>query len=191
MELDRPEILARLKQRDPDALALVFDSFANKIYPLALGILNDEQQADGVVQDTFLKLIKHIDSFEGKSKLGTWLYRIAYNEAQQRIRRAKPHLDFNHIVEDDLLPACLVDWQSIPESQSHGSEALQEMQNAVDNLSEALRAVFILRDVEEVSTQETATILNISESAVKVRLHRARLILREKLSTYFMEYDAT
>lgn len=191
MELDRPEILARLKQRDPDALALVFDSFANKIYRLALGILNDEQQADGVVQDTFLKLIKHIDSFEGKSKLGTWLYRIAYNEAQQRIRRAKPHLDFNHIAEDDLLPACLVDWQSIPESQLHGSEALQEMQEAVNKLSEALRAVFILRDVEEVSTQETATILNISESAVKVRLHRARLILREKLSTYFMEYDAT
>lgn len=97
----------------------------------------------------------------------------------------------SRFAENDFLPQCLVDWQSIPESQFKSHEALEEMEKAVNSLGEALRSVFILRDVEELSTRETAAILNISESAVKVRLHRARLILREKLSDYFMESDVT
>jgi RNA polymerase sigma-70 factor, ECF subfamily len=186
--LDELKLIESLKKRDTQALAAVFEQYANKIYRLALGILDDEQQADGVVQDTFLKLIKHIDNFEGRSNIGTWLYRVGYNEAQQRLRRIKPQVSLTELEADDLLPTCFVDWQAVPEHQLSSNEALEMMTKAIQELSPALRTVFILRDEQELSTQETAEILAISESAVKVRLHRARLALREKLATYFTEY---
>lgn len=188
LENPSQHVVAALKRRDPQALAQVFEQYANKIYRLAVGILHDEQQADGVVQDTFLKLIEHIDHFEGRSSIGTWLYRVAYNEAQGRLRRRKPQVPLNEGDGEEFMPACLIDWETVPDSILGSDEAMQEMKRAAESLSPALRAVFFLRDVEEFSTRETAAILNISPAAVKVRLHRARLALREKLASYFEEY---
>lgn len=189
--LETNDLLESLKKRDPAALSTVFEVYANKIYRLALGILNDEQQADGIVQDTFLKLIHNIDSFEGKSSVGTWLYRVAYNECQQRLRKLKPQLELDDTSDDaNSMPTCLVDWQNVPEAMLTNQEALDQMEHAIESLSPTLRTVFVLRDVEEFSTQETADILSISPSAVKVRLHRARLALREYLANYFAEYSA-
>lgn len=185
---DEQQLIHALQQRDPDALSQVFERYANKIYRLAVGILQDEQQADGVVQNTFLTLIEKVDQFDGRAHISTWLYRVAYNEAMGRIRRQKPRVDLDALQAQDIIPACLIDWQDIPEQVIGSNEAMGIMQAALSELSPALQAVFQLRDVEELSTQETADILNISESAVKVRLHRARLALREKLSTYFEEY---
>jgi RNA polymerase sigma-70 factor, ECF subfamily len=185
---DETALIAALQQGDQAALATVFEHYSHKIYRLALRILHDEQQSDGVVQDTFLKLIEHIDTFEGRSSIGTWLYRVAYNEALGRVRRVKPQLDMDTLQEDALMPACLIDWQTLPEQALNSREALTQMENAVAALSPTLRAVFELRDVEELSTRETAEILDISEAAVKVRLHRARLALREYLVVYFEEY---
>ena len=188
--LENTELWTALQQRDPTALSTVFELYANKIYRLAIGILNDEQQADGVVQDTFVKLINHIDSFQGKSSVGTWLYRVAYNECQQRLRKMRPQVELDDTAdESDLMPTCLVDWQNVPETMFTSQEALDQMEHAIESLSPTLRIVFSLRDVEEFSTQETADILNISPSAVKVRLHRARLALREYLANYFAEYS--
>jgi RNA polymerase sigma-70 factor (ECF subfamily) len=185
MAVDEQALIQALKARDPEALDRVFRAYSDKIYRLAANMLNDEQQADGIVQDTFLKLIQHIDKFEGRSAVGTWLYRVAYNECLQRIRRAKPQLDLDDMSDDDLMPTCLVNWDALPEQAITNAEAMDEMQRAVESLSPTLRAVFVLRDIEELSVKETANILEISESAVKVRLHRARLALRERLATYF------
>jgi RNA polymerase sigma-70 factor (ECF subfamily) len=186
---DETALIAALKQREPQALAQAFELYAAVIYRLALSILHDEQQADGVVQDTFLKLIEHIDGFEGRARLSTWLYRVAYHECTGRIRRAKPLLNLDDFPEDEtVLPAHFVDWQTLPEQALSSRETADQIQQAIDGLPPTLRLVFILRDVEECSTRQTADILGLTEAAVKVRLHRARLALREALAAYFEEY---
>ncbi len=184
---DERTLVAGLKRRDPAVLSAAFERFADKLYRLAVGLLHDEQAADGVVQDTFLALIEHVDSFEERAGIGTWLYRVAYNEAMMRVRRSRPQVELDDADDIDVMPAKLVDWQTIPDQVLSSVEASAEMQRAIDALSPGLRSVFVLRDVEEMSTAETARILNLSEAAVKVRLHRARLTLREKLSAYFEE----
>jgi RNA polymerase sigma-70 factor (ECF subfamily) len=180
-------LIDSLQRRDPQALAALFERYANPIYRLAARLLNDEQQADGVVQNTFMALIEHIDQFEGRSGLGTWLYRVAYNECMGRIRAAAPLVELEPLVEGELLPTNLIDWDSVPESVVLDSESRQQMAAAIESLPPTLRAVFILRDVEELSVHETATALGLSEAAVKVYLHRARLHLRERLAGYFGE----
>ncbi len=185
---DEQALIAALRRRDKNALAEIFDRYSDRIYRLALSVLSDEQAADGVVQDTFMTLIERIDTFEGRSRLGTWLYRVAYNNALSRLRSLKPQLDLDGFDEDDVpIPANLVDWQTTPEELLGSAEAMAEVSRAVETLNPALRAVFLLRDVEELSTQETADALGISPGAVKVRLHRARLALREALAGYFSE----
>jgi RNA polymerase sigma-70 factor (ECF subfamily) len=184
-------LVERLRQRDPDALARVFEMQSDKIYRLAVSILRDEQQADGVVQDTFLKLIEAIDGFEGRSRLDTWLYRVAYNECLGRMRRAKPDVSLDDFLDGDFMPDNFVSWEQVPDDDLRSEEAQREMQAAISTLPSILSAVFTLRDIEGLSTRETATILGISESAVKVRLHRARLLLREKLADYFQEWVRT
>jgi RNA polymerase sigma-70 factor (ECF subfamily) len=179
-------LVSALKQRDPEALATLFECYADKIYRLAVGLVHDEQQADGIVQDTFLALIKHIDRFEGRSLISTWLYRVAYNESLMCLRRQHPDINIDEL-DDGVMPDCMIDWHTIPEKVMSSTEAAREMECAIASLSPSLRAVFTLRDIEECSTYETAEILGISEAAVKVRLHRARLALRERLSVYFAE----
>lgn len=184
-------LIAALKRREQAALAEVFQRYADKIYRLAVGLLHDEQQADGVVQNTFLSLIEHIDNFEGRSSIGTWLYRVAYNEVQGRIRRVKPDVELDNLPDVEVMPTHFIDWRQMPEQMMSGSEAREQIDKAINSLSTTLREVFILRDIEELSTSETAHILNLTESAVKVRLHRARLLLRERLAIYFEEYART
>ena len=184
---DEQVLIAALQQRDPQAFAYTFDQYANKIYRLGLSIVHDEQMADGVVQETFIKLFDHIERFEQKSQLSTWIYRVAYNEALIRLRRQNPLADWDDFEDDEVMPAALVDWQSLPEEVVSSEEAIHEMEQAIAQLSPALRLVFTLRDVEELSVRQTAEIMGISESAVKVRLHRARLLLREHLASYFEE----
>lgn len=185
---EEEQILALLRQGDESALAQLYDTYAPRIYRLAIGILTDTQQADTVVQETFIKLIKHIDQFEGRSRISTWLYRVAYNHSLGILRRARPMIDLDEVNEELFIPAAMVDWSDIPDTELSNQEAMQQVQNAIEMLSPALKAVFVLRDIEELSTRETASILQISESAVKVRLHRARLVLRETLAEYFEEY---
>lgn len=187
---DSQQLLMALRRRDPQALAILFEQHADAIHRLALNVLGgDAQQADGVVQDTFIALIKHVDQFEGRARIGTWLYRVAYNEALRRLRRARPQLALDDALDEDLpTPASLFDWRDLPEEALRQQEAREVMQAAIDALPAALRATFTLRDVQELSTREVAEILGISEAAVKVRLHRARLALREALSAYFEEY---
>lgn len=183
------ELLAALRRRDTDAFSFLFETYSDKIYRLAVGILEDENEAEGVVQDTFLRLFAKLDQFEGRSKLGTWLYRVAYNAAVDRLRQRRPTLSMD-VGEDEAeipIPVIQADWQQGPENLLAKSEIAAELDKAIAALPEKFRVIFILREIEELSTQETAAIAGISVSATKVRLHRARLFLREQLAESMTE----
>jgi RNA polymerase sigma-70 factor, ECF subfamily len=191
---ETPIDLEALKNHDKRAFAKVVHQNSDHIYYLALKMLGNPQDAEDVLQETFIKAFNHIESFEGRSKLSTWLYRIAVNESLMLIRKRKKNI--THIDDDiktdkgDLIPKQIVDWCCLPEKELLSAETMVHLQDAIDTLSEANRAAFILRDIEGLSTREAAETLDISESAVKVRLMRARMQLREALSNYFSDYMA-
>ena len=186
MTCNDQQLLDGLRKHDPQALSTAFDCFSDRIYRLAVSLLQDEQQADGVVQDSFITLIEHIDRFEGRAAISTWLYRVAYNNCMGRLRKKRPTVEIDaHDDPDILMPTQLLDWRTLPEAVISADETQDQITQAVEQLSPALRAVFLMRDVEDFSTEETAAALGISLSAVKVRLHRARLQLREALASYF------
>lgn len=181
---DAALLLAALRNRESEAFTYLFEQYSDKVYRLAVSLLKDEVAAEGVVQDAFLRLIERLDQFEGRSNLGTWLYRIAYNLSVDRLRQQKPDLMLEDEPEDGRLPApvYLADWSQWPEQMLTDAEVTAELDKAIAALPEKFRVVFILREVEGLSTQETADITNLSLSATKVRLHRARLFLREQLT---------
>lgn len=181
--------LEALRQKDKHAFVRLVDQYSDRIYRVGLKMLGNEQDAEDVLQETFIKALNNIEKFEGRSKLSTWLYRIAVNESLMLIRKRKDtHISLDTDVEtdqNDLLPRQITDWCCLPEKELVNSETRQHIRTAIDELSIANRAVFLLRDVEGLSTKETAEVLDISKSAVKVRLMRARMQLREDLTSFF------
>jgi len=154
-------------------------------------MLENPQDAEDVLQETFIKAYRGLKNFDGRSRLSTWLYRIATNEALMVIRRGQKvtvSIDEPFQEEDDLAePRQFVDWCCLPEEELMTSEARRHLDHAIDALPPSLRVVFVLRDLEGLSTAEAGDVLNLSETAVKTRLSRARLRLRESLSGYFKE----
>jgi RNA polymerase sigma-70 factor (ECF subfamily) len=188
--LKEQKLLSALRNRDADAFAILFETYSDRIYRLAVGLLEDEAEAEGVVQDTFMRLFEKLDQFEGRSKLGTWLYRVAYNLCQDRLRKRRPVSALAVDIDDDEaipIPAIYVDWSQVPERYLSEAEITAELDRAIATLPPRLKAVFMLREIEGLSTKECAEVLEISDSAAKVRLHRARLLLREQLAMYFTE----
>jgi len=183
------ELLERIRAGDISACDDCVRIHSHAIYRLALRLMRDPADAEDVVQETFLSAFKGIDRFDGRSGLSTWLYRIAFNAAMMRLRRRRPEfvpVDRADEQEEDLpIPEAMVDWCLLPEQELVRSEAREEMERAIGELPPKLRAVFVMRELEELSTEETAQALGLSEQAVKTRLHRARLLLRERLSSYF------
>jgi len=181
--------LEALRKKDKRAFAQLVDQNSDHIYRLSLRLTGNPQDAEDVVQETFIKAFNNVESFEGRSKVSTWLYRIATNEALMLLRRRKDgitHIDEGvETDEGEIMPIQIVDWCCLPEQEIMTEETRQVLQDAALQLSSANRAAFLLRDVEGLSTQEAAEALDISESALKVRLMRARLQLREALSDYF------
>jgi RNA polymerase sigma-70 factor (ECF subfamily) len=181
--------LEALKRKDKHAFAHLVDQNSAPIYRLALKMVGNEQDAEDVLQETFIKAYDHLDDFEGRSKVSTWLYRIAVNESLMLLRKHKnseSHIDAGIETDDgDILPVQIVDWCCLPEKELMSSEARKHIRKAIKTLSDTNRAAFLLRDVEGLSTRDTAEALNISESAVKVRLMRARMQLREELTGFF------
>lgn len=187
--IDDLELLPALRRRDAAAFAQLFDAYSDKVYRLAVGLLGDEDEAEGVVQDTFMRLLDRLDQFEGRARLGTWLYRVAYNLSIDQIRKRGRALSLVDDLDDDQipLPAVFADWRDAPEVWLDSAELSEKLDQAIASLPPKLRAVFILREIEGATTAECAQVLGISEGAAKVRLHRARLLLRERLAEYFME----
>lgn len=180
------EILERLKAGDPEGCTLCVRAHSDELYRLAYRMLHDPAAAEDVVQDTFVNAFKGLDKFDGRAALGTWLFRIAYNNALMRLRSRRPTAPLEAETDGeglDLTPV-VVRWNDQPEEIVERHETAEVLERAIDSLPTSLKTVFQLRDIEERSTEETAEILGASRAAVKVRLHRARLALREKLSGY-------
>ncbi len=188
---DDVQLVTRLQAGDQAAYAQLVEEYAGRVYRLALRMLGNEADAEDVLQETFMSAFKSIDRFEARSSLGTWLYRIATNAALMRLRRKEPEqVSVDEPVEGedgDLIPRQFFDFCCLPEDDLLRDEALQEMMQAVEELPETLRSVFVLREMEGLSTEETADMLGLSVSAVKSRLMRARLKLRDRLSHYFAQ----
>jgi RNA polymerase sigma-70 factor (ECF subfamily) len=182
-----------LRAGDPAAYRQLVDENSPKIYSMALGLLGDEQEAEDVLQETFLSAFQAIDRFEGRSKLSTWLYRIGYNASLMRLRKRGRMTTFSldqptgEAADNQHDSRHLVDWSALPDDQLLSAEAREEMNRAIAELPETLRSTFILRDIQGLSGAETADVLGITVQAVKNRLHRARLKLRDQLSGYFVE----
>jgi RNA polymerase sigma-70 factor, ECF subfamily len=183
--------LEALQSGDRAEFARLVDMYYGIIYRLALRMLNNPQDAEDILQETFLKAYRHIQSFDGRSKVSTWLYRIATNEALMFLRRRQPHLvsieePFENN-EGEGEPLHIVDWCCIPEDELMTAEARLHLDEAIGKLPHSLRIVFILREIENLSTKEASEVLDLSETAVKTRLSRARLRLRDELSVYYGE----
>ncbi len=185
------DLLQGIRSADPTAaFEALFEMYADRIYRLALGMLGDPQMAEDVVQETFLSAISHRMGFEGRSRLGTWLVRIAYNASINRLRRRREDPLLEENAEEDgapVMPLTFLEWERTPEQLLATGEVHQQVTLAVRSLPKNLLSVFLLRDVEGLSTEDTAEALGLSISAVKVRLHRARMALRERLTGYFSE----
>ena len=184
-------LIERIRRGDKSACAECVERHSPGVYRVALRLTGNEVEAEDVVQETFLSAFKAIDTFEGRSSLATWLYRITHNAALMRLRRVRPDQvsvdDEEAFGEGTIIPSQLHDWCCLPEQDFESSEARAELEQAIRDLPEKLRVVFVMRELEGLSTEETAEVLDVSIDVVKVRLHRARLQLRERLSAYFTE----
>ena len=189
LEIEDSILVERAREGDRDAFSELVERHARKIFRLARHITRNDDDAADVLQDAFLKAYSRLDQFHGDSKFYTWLVRIAVNEALMRLRKRRGDrtvsLDQELETEDGAMRREVPDEAEDPE-QAYGREETRVMlERAIDSLADSYRSVFVLRDVEGLSTEETAEMLDLSISAVKSRLLRARLQLRDKLRRRF------
>jgi RNA polymerase sigma-70 factor, ECF subfamily len=167
--------------------------YDRNVFRIAQHITQNREDAEDVVQDAFLKAYQNLGNFQENSKFYTWLVRIAVNEALMKLRRRRPErmvsLDEDVKTEDDSVPREVADWSPNPEQQYTQAELREILDRTIHGLPATFRTVFVLRDVEGLSTEETAEALSLSVPAVKSRLLRARLQLRERLNKFFQRRD--
>lgn len=160
--------------------------YEQSVYRMALSFVKDETDAEDVAQEAFLKAFRQLANFRGEAKFSTWLISITLNEARSRLRRQSAvrmeSLDEPAEEGGKVAPALLRDWREIPSEALERREIRELLQHAIEGLSPIYREVLVLRDIEELSIEETAGALAISISSVKVRLHRARLMLQKELA---------
>jgi RNA polymerase sigma-70 factor (ECF subfamily) len=177
LERDEAQMIAAILAGDKELYHGLIQPYELSVYRMAMSFVKDETEAEDVAQEAFLKAFRNLASFRGESKFSTWLISITLNEARRRLRRQSAarmeSLDEPPEEGGKVSPALLRDWREIP------SEALQ---SAIENLSPLYREVLVLRDIEELTIEETAGTLAISISSVKVRLHRARIMLQKELA---------
>ncbi len=186
---DEAAIVAQARTGDAKAFNELLQRYERKIFRLALHITQNREDAEDVLQETFLKAYQHLDQFQCQSKFYTWIVRIAVNQALMKLRKRKSDrsvsLDDTIDTGENTVAREIAAWDENPEEQYGREELNQILTSAVDGLTPIYRAVFVLRDVDGLSTEETAEALELSVPAVKSRLLRARLQLRDKLTRYF------
>jgi RNA polymerase sigma-70 factor, ECF subfamily len=186
---DESGLVARAKGGDGLAFTQLVDRYERKIFRLARHITQNKEDAEDVLQDTFLKAYEHLPGFQEQSKFYTWLVRIAVNEALMKLRKRKSgkifSLDEAVDTGEEMVAREIAVWDDNPEQRYSQQEIHTILQESIDSLAPIFRTVFVLRDIDELSTEETATALGISVPAVKSRLLRARLQLRDRLTRFF------
>ncbi len=185
-------LVERLQAGDAEALEMLMERYSARVYRLAYAITRSAGDAEEVVQDVFLSVFRNVRGFQGRAAMGTWLYRVTTNTALNKRRGKRLEVETSL---DEWLPAykpdghregdrafLLADWSQTPESAFLSGEVRAELERALDTLPERYRAVLVLRDVEGLSSEETSAVLAESVPAVKSCLHRARMVLRERLT---------
>src|SRR5262249_24852660 len=190
---DELALVDAAKAGDVGAFEELIRRYDRNVFRIAQHITQNREDAEDVVQDAFFKAYSNLGQFQGQSKFYTWLVRIAVNEALMKLRRRRPErtvsLDEDVKTEDDSVPREVDDWSPNPEQQYSQAELREILDKTLHRLPATFRTVFVLRDVEGLSTEETAEALELSIPAVKSRLLRARLQLRERLNKYFQSRE--
>ena len=191
---DELSLVQAAKKGDVGAFGELVKRYDRNVFRIALHITQNREDAEDVVQDAFLKAYENLEQFQGQSKFYTWLVRIAVNEALMKLRRRRPErmvsLDQEVQTEEDSMPREVANWSPNPEQLYNQAELRDILGKTIQGLPPSFRTVFVLRDVEGLSTEETAQALELSVPAVKSRLLRARLQLRERLNRYFKKRQA-
>ena len=186
---DETTLVAQSREGDTAAFGELVRRYEGKIFRLAQHVTQNREDAEDVLQETFMKAYEHLDQFQGNSKFYTWIVRIAVNQALMKLRRRKTDksvsLDETIDTGEDTMVREIAAWDEDPEQRFSRDELGGILDTAVQSLEPPYRSVFMLRDIDELSTEETAEALGLSVPAVKSRLLRARLQLREKLTRYF------
>jgi RNA polymerase sigma-70 factor (ECF subfamily) len=188
-------LVERLRGGDPAALDELMARYAQRVWRLARGVTRNDADAEEVVQDVFLTLSRKGDTFEGRSALGSWIYRVTMNAALNKRRGKRAEVE---VSLEDMLPTyrsdghragepgyVLMDWSRGPDAELLSAEARAVIRRTIDRLPARYRAVLVMRDIEELSTEETAAALGETVAAVKSTLHRARMALREELTRHY------
>ena len=183
------ELIARIIAGETDFFHELIRPYERMVYLSILTMLRNDQEAEDAAQEVMINAFRHLKSFRGDAKFSTWLVTIAMNEARQRLRKAKA-AQFESLDEGkedregDFTPAVLTDWREIPSEALEKKEMRQILRGAVEQLPLIYREVLVLRDLEELNQEETASALGINVTLVKVRLHRARMMLQKMLAPH-------
>lgn len=189
------ELVKGLVEKNPRSFEQFAEQYQKKIYALAFNLTHNQMDSQDVVQDVLLTIFRKVHTFQGKSAFSSWVYRITLNAVYMKLRSKKKE---QAVSLEDAFPTFngagyhqekIRDWSESAESRLFTNETKDAIQKAVNQLPEKEKVVFILRDVEGLSTEKVGEVLELSTPAVKSRLHRARLFLRKKLSSYFEEYQ--
>ena len=183
--MDEQQLILEAQVGNNKSLAELVKKYEKTVYSFAFKVCRNPEKAQNIMQETFMSMVKSLKQFDGKSKLSTWLYRITVNHCLMEYRKRKR--EFVSFDDDDALisESSIADWDSIPSLSIENKELKKVLDEAIQKLSPEYRIVFLLRDVEGLSTEETGKITELSVPAVKSRLHRARAFLRKEISQTF------
>jgi RNA polymerase sigma-70 factor (ECF subfamily) len=184
--MDEKKLIEEAKSGNRKALAEIVKKYEQTIYNFSFKICRDPERAENIMQETFYSMVKSLNQFDGNSKLSTWLYRIVANHClmQARKQKGKHYISLEND-EDLYTEKHIADWETLPYKNTENNELRMILDEAIQKLSPDYRIVFLLRDVEGLSTEETAEVADISIPAVKSRLHRARAFLRKEIDEAF------
>lgn len=188
---EKSDFIRRLRQGDRAAFRELVERYQALVYNLGLRILWNNEDAEDVLQETFLKVFDNLDSFRGDSDIGTWIYRIATNAALMKLRSRRRErgqiADIENIEDQEIQPSLLNPNAPDPFDELLQQESQEILKKAIDSLPDIYRVVFVLKDIEHISTDEIADILNLSHEAIYSRLKRARMQLREAVLAAYKE----
>jgi RNA polymerase sigma-70 factor, ECF subfamily len=187
LESTETQLIRRVCGGASEAFEELVRPYERMVYLTAISILRNQADAEEVAQDAVLKAFSKLSTFRGECKFSTWLVQITYNQARMRLRKDRRYLyesldDQQQDPEGDYWPRDFADWRPIPSELLEENETRQALQDAINSLSPTYREIVVLRDVQNLSVRDAATILGLSEATVKTRLHRARLLLRDALA---------
>jgi len=191
-ELSDRELVERFQAGDKNVLSELLSRYNSRIYRLAYSILHNEQDAEEVNQEVFLRLFQKLDSFKHESSFSSWLYRVAINATYMKLREKRgadmlPFESIGKFIDEQVEKQGSDDWTSRPDDELLTEESLKLISEAIEQLPEEFKTVLILRDVDGLSTEEVGKLLDLSPPAVKSRLHRARLFLRKRLEEFYKQ----